>query len=225
MSTLAPGGGDADTTEGGYDPREPENVAVHQSLVALADKLGLSHITADGLAGMAASSEQDADVAFLLSVPSQLKEMLLKSATLLVYTPTFEHFGIVPLEAMLAGAPVLASDTGGPKETVLDGKTGWLRDADDVHAWAEIIDKALVGMSDSELQGMGARGRESVRQRFSKEKMAKVLEEELEGMAQRPRAAVWEIQDLLLLLGVSGVLLVAFGMWAWRVYVRTNKAI
>jgi alpha-1,3/alpha-1,6-mannosyltransferase len=37
-----------------------------------------------------------------------------------------EHFGIVPLEAMSVGTPVIAVDSGGPKETVENEKTGFL---------------------------------------------------------------------------------------------------
>jgi alpha-1,3/alpha-1,6-mannosyltransferase len=44
----------------------------------------------------------------------------------LLYTPTEEHFGIVPLEAMSAGTPVIAVDSGGPKETVDNEVTGFL---------------------------------------------------------------------------------------------------
>lgn len=44
----------------------------------------------------------------------------------LLYTPMEEHFGIVPLEAMSAGTPVIAVDSGGPKETVENEKTGFL---------------------------------------------------------------------------------------------------
>ena len=37
-----------------------------------------------------------------------------------------EHFGIVPLEAMAARKPVIACNSGGPKETVKHGVTGFL---------------------------------------------------------------------------------------------------
>ena len=54
------------------------------------------------------------------------RSALLAAACAVVYTPTNEHFGIVPLEAMAAGRPVLACNSGGPKETVLHGRTGFL---------------------------------------------------------------------------------------------------
>jgi alpha-1,3/alpha-1,6-mannosyltransferase len=37
-----------------------------------------------------------------------------------------EHFGIVPVEAMYSGRPVVACASGGPRESVLDGETGLL---------------------------------------------------------------------------------------------------
>jgi alpha-1,3/alpha-1,6-mannosyltransferase len=43
-----------------------------------------------------------------------------------VYTPVNEHFGIVPVEAMYCEKPVVAVGSGGPLETVADGRTGYL---------------------------------------------------------------------------------------------------
>lgn len=51
---------------------------------------------------------------------------LYRSATALVFTPRNEDWGMVPLEAMAGGLPVLAIDAGGPRESILDGRTGWL---------------------------------------------------------------------------------------------------
>jgi glycosyltransferase involved in cell wall biosynthesis len=51
---------------------------------------------------------------------------LISAASALIYTPGREHFGIVPIEAMALGTPVIAVASGGPLETVNQGATGFL---------------------------------------------------------------------------------------------------
>ena len=51
---------------------------------------------------------------------------LLRSADVVVTVPWYEPFGIVPLEAMACGKPVVGADVGGLKDTVIHGTTGWL---------------------------------------------------------------------------------------------------
>ena len=51
---------------------------------------------------------------------------LCQSAYAVLYTPFNEDWGLVPLEAMAAGKPVIAVNRGGPLETVVHQKTGFL---------------------------------------------------------------------------------------------------
>jgi alpha-1,3/alpha-1,6-mannosyltransferase len=167
---------------GGYDPRVAENLNTYTELCELADSLGLKHATAKTVI-TAQSVPEDISVLFLHSVPNAFKTTLLATARLLIYTPRNEHFGIVPLEAMLAGTPVLAANEGGPTETVISGQTGWLRDVSKVQDWTEVMRIALEdGDGEERLKEMGKWGRERVIAEFSKEKMAERLEDEIEGM-------------------------------------------
>ncbi|CAL3962546.1 unnamed protein product [Diplocarpon coronariae] len=171
---------------GGYDNRVQENVVYHKELVKLAESLGLKTATTKTIV-TALNVPEDIDILFLLSVPSTLKDILLKSARLLVYTPSNEHFGIVPLEAMLAGVPVLAANTGGPLETVVEGKTGWLCSPANTESWTAVMDNVLHNISDQEIKRMGNAGTERVKNEFSDAKMAERLDQIITDMAHVPR--------------------------------------
>ena len=67
-------------------------------------------------------------VRFIRSFTDAEKRQLLQDCTAVVYTPSLEHFGIVPLETMAAMRPVIAVNNGGPLETIVDGVTGFLCD-------------------------------------------------------------------------------------------------
>lgn len=67
-------------------------------------------------------------VEFLGAVEDEKLVQLYANAKALLFPVEDEDFGMVPIEAMMAGVPVIAHNSGGPKETVIDGKTGVLFD-------------------------------------------------------------------------------------------------
>ncbi len=98
---------------------------------------------------------------------------LYQKSRMVVCLAVNEPFGLVPLEAMACGIPVIAVNEGGYKETVVDGKTGFLikRDASSL---AEKIQKLL---SDTKLsEQMGKAGREEVLKKWTWEKRGRELE-------------------------------------------------
>lgn len=144
---------------------------------------------------------------FLLSVPSAFRDTLLAQSKLLLYTPVNEHFGIVPVEAMHAGLPVLASNTGGPLETIVEGETGWLRDAQVVADWIAIMDKVLFETSEDEVARMAASGKSRVEKEFSLTAMGDRLEHEISDMLQRERRAFNGLPQMIAVFALLGVAL------------------
>ncbi len=65
-------------------------------------------------------------IEFLGDVDDDELIMLYQNCRGLIFSGSQEDFGIVPVEAMAAGKPVIALAEGGVKETVIDGKTGLL---------------------------------------------------------------------------------------------------
>jgi len=77
---------------------------------------------------------------FLGNVSDAERDELLSGARALLF-PGEEDFGIVPVEAQAAGTPVIAYATGGAAESVLDGRTGVLFDAQSPAALATAIER------------------------------------------------------------------------------------
>jgi glycosyltransferase involved in cell wall biosynthesis len=65
------------------------------------------------------------------------------AADVCVIPSQYEPFGLVAIEAMACGTPVVASDIGGLKFTVIPGETGLLVPSQDVTAFTEAIARIL----------------------------------------------------------------------------------
>jgi alpha-1,3/alpha-1,6-mannosyltransferase len=148
---------------GGFDASLSESALAWNELESLAVRLGLSD-----------------RVQLLKSPGDEVRRDLLRRCRCVIYTPEDEHFGLVPLEAMAAGRPVIAARSGGPMETIRDQQTGLLCDATP-EAFADAIARLMSDLG--ECERMGRAGRDRVAANFSLEGFSNRLTQIVEDLA------------------------------------------
>lgn len=152
---------------GGYDPNNKENEEYFNELTR--------HV-----------GDIQHQIVFLKSISKDKKLELLVNATCVLYTPTNEHFGIVPVEAMCAKTPVIAVNSGGPKESLLDQVTGFLCDSNP-NAFADAMKK--IAMDNEMATKMGQAGQKRVFELFSMEAFGNGLHDHVVNMYNGSRKA------------------------------------
>lgn len=95
------------------------------------------------------------------------------AADVCVIPSYYEPFGLVAIEALACGTPVIASDVGGLKFTVLSGKTGLRVSPDNVAALSTAIDRVLANKDWAKY--LGTCGSLQVNQQFSWTKIVSQL--------------------------------------------------
>ncbi|MCW2672832.1 MAG: group 1 glycosyl transferase [Frankiales bacterium] len=130
----------------------------------------------------------DLPVEFEVNPSNARLTRLFQSAAALLFTPPNEDWGIVPLEAMAAGTPVIAVNAGGPCESVQHGHTGWLLPNDaQAFAWQmHAVAASAVGRP-SELIRMGEACRERAAE-FTWDHFVSRLDEVMVAVAEQGRA-------------------------------------
>jgi glycosyltransferase involved in cell wall biosynthesis len=104
------------------------------------------------------------------AVAHQDMPALYRSANVVACTPWYEPFGIVPLEAMACGVPVIAAAVGGLTDTVVDEVTGCLVPPQDPGSCAEAANAIL--HEPFLARGLGGAGRVRARSRYSWDRIA-----------------------------------------------------
>jgi glycosyltransferase involved in cell wall biosynthesis len=81
-----------------------------------------------------------------------------------------EAFGRISVEAQSMGKPIIASNIGGSKETIVNKKTGFLYKHDDPRELAKSLN-TVIQLSPEELKSMGNEGRKNIAKKFDVETM------------------------------------------------------
>jgi glycosyltransferase involved in cell wall biosynthesis len=101
---------------------------------------------------------------------------LYSGAMAVLFSAINEDFGFIPLEAMASSKPIISVNEGGPRETVKDGKTGFL-----VGSPQEMAEKMLLLARDTKAaEHMGKEGRKEVERNYTWERFFSLFDGELE---------------------------------------------
>jgi glycosyltransferase involved in cell wall biosynthesis len=139
-----------------------------RELRALAQSEGVAHRVR--FRGYSAEAAAEMERCAILAIPSRV-----------------EAFGMVAIEAMAAGKPVVATRTGGLKDIVKHGETGFLVEEGDADGMGRCLAELL--QEPARAARMGQAGRERVRREFTASKMISAFEglyRRLSGPAEAP---------------------------------------
>jgi glycosyltransferase involved in cell wall biosynthesis len=117
------------------------------------------------------------------SVPHSELSPFYQAASLFVLSSDEEGLGIVILEAMASGLPVVCTRCGGPETAVIEGETGYLTPVGDADALADAMQQLL--QNPSTRQQMGQRGRQVAEERFSLAAAGKVFLDRYDALVGR----------------------------------------
>jgi D-inositol-3-phosphate glycosyltransferase len=113
-------------------------------------------------------------VEFVGSKPQEMLPLYYSAADVTIMPSHYESFGLVAVESMASGTPVIASNVGGLQFTVVDGETGYLVEQENHFQLAERVHTLLKNPELREKMGEAAVVHA---QQFSWEKIASQVEE------------------------------------------------
>jgi len=145
------------------------------------DSYGRSPEYAASLAPLAASLGIAEDVTMTGEVENA--GPYIEQMDILVNASDQEPFGIVILEGMARGIPVVAVNSGGPADFIEDGRTGVLARSDEPDALADAVEALLVAPDLREQ--LGRAGRERFMQEYTTQAMRRRFFDSLEAAVKR----------------------------------------
>lgn len=131
-------------------------------------------------ARLEALAGRDTNISFRIHPSDQELHDLYDQCYGVLFTAFNEDWGIVPLEGMAFGKPVIATDRGGPRESVQDGIQGYLAPPD-VKAFADRM--ADLASAPERCRRMGQAGRERAKL-FTWDRLTQTIDDKLEELVQ-----------------------------------------
>jgi glycosyltransferase involved in cell wall biosynthesis len=159
-------------TEDKINARNTLNLPKDATIFLLAGRLGIDKGTEEMARTLPASAHLllagDADLRtfetikdrvhfFSRQTPEQMRTLYAASDAVLVPSRCLDCFPTIVLETMACGRAVLATNWGGAKEAVLDGKTGWVMHPLDEPAWKARMEWCLTHKDELHVMGESAR--------------------------------------------------------------------
>jgi 1,4-alpha-glucan branching enzyme len=132
------------------------------------------------LQDLTARKELDAFVTFTGFIHDDERNLLLQMADVCVFPSLYEPFGIVALEAMQSGTPVVVSDTGGLAEIIDHGTDGYKALPGHVESLAWHVTEVLLHPEIAE--GMAKNALNKVEQRYDWKSIAASTKKVYEGV-------------------------------------------
>jgi glycosyltransferase involved in cell wall biosynthesis len=114
-------------------------------------------------------------VRFVGAVARRDVPALIRSADVVLCLPWYEPFGIVPLEALACGRPVVGSRVGGLLDTLEEGRTGFLVPPRDPDAAARAVSRLLA--APGLRRSIGHRGPRRMAERYDWNRVAEATEQ------------------------------------------------
>lgn len=112
-------------------------------------------------------------------LPENVKYQILANSNVFLLASLHEGFGVVYLEAMYCGLPVIASDEGGQVDLLEQGKTGYLVPIGGTDKMAEALQSILT--DDSLAKGMGEYNTQHVKN-FAISKLAQLYDDKYQSL-------------------------------------------
>lgn len=132
----------------------------------------------DGLRESVSKMKLAGNIEFVVDASEELKSHILLSSDAMIYSTYNEHFGLGICEGLEYSLPVIATNSGGPKEIIEDRHNGFLVDCD-AESFAQSMLKLVM---DREMcREMGKNGRAGLERKygvdFANKQLLKFLEE------------------------------------------------